>query len=1163
MILCFPDLDTLKLVVTSGLLPADTTLAPADVFTAADGRLYIDTPLKLSKKAAADLSKLQVVGSKVMPGEAARVSCWLEIIPVAKDAAPPQLSAQAPVLFELSSARDLPAVVGEMIRLGNDRQSFRWVVSPDDPDDPRVLLRVIGPPYYTLLRAIDKLSDKGGPVRAYTEQAPRVWVELGHSHPFAGQVKLADGQVLLVRGPKQWTYLPDLPFQDVYDILQFKLPRAATEWKAADDTTKLTVPLKLVPGNAADTPELWVLRGDGIDQLDQFVKEADERLTQRLRFAVAESKTGEKVVVLKVGTTRGTPPAVQLAKAFAYRSHSSLANLFVPVGARLHPQLRRDAVRTLLADDLDAVVWLHPTGDGGFVPESIPDASFHPLDDWVDYVIETAHAPLTAWVEATRFDFAQFVCTDEKQQKPKGPDKGPKDRPKSDKDAEPLSTGKEPKKGGKKGDEGGPAAVAEFVLETQTKKPNEWKIRREELQKKFLAVDGPLDHPERLALWPQLGIANAGAGEAAEASLCWTAALWEQADPDPACVAGWLRTEFPQANGEVTADEFAKLLTQTDPPVNVVRRLGAAVYALAGRRPVPKWLTERLTDVQKYIEANEEKMGVRAAWLAATRIAKLGGADVLGLARMRDRLLQRLLDKGLNPEIDLPFFLRTAGLNDSERVRLVRDEAAELHKQIRKWAEAGSKLGTVTTPVEGNATAAYVDLEFAYGLAKLGETQAADKLADAARAAIEKFPADAKLGIASRFLFKAYRHRVEQAAHGQPLTGRLPPALYAELEEINKKSKGVSNSPHGEAHYAITRMQQQSRVLEPHEDLDPYKKFTVDHEGGLKKRLHELAAEHDPQRLAARIREEYRGQANKPDAKDKNKTPPVTEGQFLVLYECLPLSARAGSSFAAELLRLVPDALRQSFPQMPELSKKQGRLLERSLFLAGHFDHREVVTSLVDTFVEAVAGKPEDQRYELINVVAGSCLRSLRKLGLRDDIDHLLRRLKDVVLGKATFKDLKARFAGRPDQWVKPLQSMLNLAGGWLTFGMTEQAVPILDEARAELLAPTGGKSQPQEYARLAAAYIAAVGHGPAEPGLKRIGELFRKIEPTKITNSFTTAPFYSRLHLNVVEEVVLALVSDEFALGAGGRRWLEDDEFLVRRRIHADMKAHLSGSGL
>ena len=70
-------------------------------------------------------------------------------------------------------------------------------------------------------------------------------------------------------------------------------------------------------------------------------------------------------------------------------------------------------------------------------------------------------------------------------------------------------------------------------------------------------------------------------------------------------------------------------------------------------------------------------------------------------------------------------------------------------------------------------------------------------------------------------------------------------------------------------------------------------------------------------------------------------------------------------------------------------------------------------------------------------------------------------------------------------------------------------------------------------------------------------------MDPARVANSFTTSRFYSRFHLNLVEEVVLAVVNDDFALGPAGRRWLDEDEYLVRRRIHADLRKQLSVSGL
>ena len=70
---------------------------------------------------------------------------------------------------------------------------------------------------------------------------------------------------------------------------------------------KLTVPLRLVPGNAADVAELWVLTRDAVDQLDALVRDADERLMARLSFAVAEELDGTKTIVLRTRPSKLAP----------------------------------------------------------------------------------------------------------------------------------------------------------------------------------------------------------------------------------------------------------------------------------------------------------------------------------------------------------------------------------------------------------------------------------------------------------------------------------------------------------------------------------------------------------------------------------------------------------------------------------------------------------------------------------------------------------------------------------------------------------------------------------------------------------------------------------------------------------------------------------------
>jgi hypothetical protein len=202
--------------------------------------------------------------------------------------------------------------------------------------------------------------------------------------------------------------------------------------------------------------------------------------------------------------------------------------------------------------------------------------------------------------------------------------------------------------------------------------------------------------------------------------------------------------------------------------------------------------------------------------------------------------------------------------------------------------------------------------------------------------------------------------------------------------------------------------------------------------------------------------------------------------------------------------------------------------------------------------------------YEAINKVARECLRGLRKLGLKDEINRFLTQMTDLVVQGKSLPQLRQQ-AGTA--WPDVLVALLHLAEGWLFFGGFAQAKPFLDEARATISenAKLGRDKgiKPLQLTRLVQTYISALGQGPVDEALNRIEELFRPGGLEKLPNSFTTAQYFSRLHLNVVEEVVRSLVSENVTMGDQGRRWLDDDEYLVRRRIHGDMRRLLASHGL
>src|SRR5438552_12459403 len=197
MILKFPDLNTLRLALTSGVVPAAVVQAPVVAGYDGQQQLWVECKASLARNVQSELRRFGVVVGRPMGTDVtAEFASWLELVPLQPDPRPPEKPEQLPVLFELTGAGDLSRIVFEILRLGNDRQSFRWLANDDG--DTRALLRVVGPPYYSLLRAIDRDGKATAPL-AYVERAAKVWVELGQTHPLLDLVKPPAGKLAFLR----------------------------------------------------------------------------------------------------------------------------------------------------------------------------------------------------------------------------------------------------------------------------------------------------------------------------------------------------------------------------------------------------------------------------------------------------------------------------------------------------------------------------------------------------------------------------------------------------------------------------------------------------------------------------------------------------------------------------------------------------------------------------------------------------------------------------------------------------------------------------------------------------------------------------------------------------------------------------------------------------
>ena len=1136
MILHFLTPESLKLALFADAIPAAISVTPVKAAFSGEGECWVETNQTLTKEHLAQLSKLGVSQVKAAPQLLeAQLHCWPQLLPLLREPTGKELGEKTPVLFEVHTAAQFTDLVGEMLRLGNDRQSYRWLTNGKQE---AAFLRVVGPPYYSLLRALDP-SQAGDGLRVYRELSPRVWVQMGFNHPLVNKLRPGPGKWLFLRPPRTWFMIEEANFHDIYEVLEFQLPHVAMAWQEGTFTAKVQVPLRLTTGTTTEPAELWVLRENAVAQLDDLVRTADEQLLQRLSFAVAQEGQ-EPLIALRVRPSK-LPPPVLVLKAQTYRSYLRLPNFFVPVGQRLHPTLRRDALVKMLAADTARITWLHPQENGKFIPESLLDTAFRPLQDWVQYILDHEQKALEAWMQAARFDFESFICKEELTTPVEPPPTHEPVRPqrKAKKDeAAPHSTKKE------QTEQLAKAAEEAYIAPKLPKTPTEVELKLREAEKQFLELTTPLDAAERQQLWHQMAYLNSALGHTTDATVCWSHALWEGSAPT-AWLQGWQQSEARAVpGGKFDLEQVQRLLQQAHPSPSEMRAFATYLSWAAHSSPVHD-LAPLLGPIQQYLERHEELLPVRAVWLAWSSLARLTQGDVLALARARDRLLERLHLRGQSPELDLPAFLRFTGAKATERLRGMKQHLAFLEEAILQWLSRQlTKWREKKRPEErAPYTESYARLILAYGYSCLGATQDAQRLLQEAQKTLQR------TDDLNAWLLTAFQFRIERAMRDRGSAATLPPELLKKLEKfVPERGDKRKLDLIKQDKYKIDKLCEKLEVIQPHSKVKEYDHFFVQsnvYRDDLERELLALIAIQDRAELTNRLNlllEGKRSWAKSPDAPQR------------ILDRALERGPLLGAAFAGDLLSRVEPILDQT----KEL-KAQAQILEKALYLAAHFDQTGLAQRFVTRIECLLTEQKEAEVFKVMDTVLDACLSGLRKLGMRDEIDRLLRLLTGLLQPRQELIASLTETKGVPNNLrSQPLQVLLHVAAGWFYFGHNDLAWPIIDQAREVLFQ---GNLIPVDQTALACVYARTLGEAPIDEALPRLVELFRKVE--RIEDGTLTKSHFILSMLRLVEATVLALVSDELTMDKDARRWLDDDEYLVRRRIHRDVRAAMQGAGL
>jgi hypothetical protein len=495
--------------------------------------------------------------------------------------------------------------------------------------------------------------------------------------------------------------------------------------------------------------------------------------------------------------------------------------------------------------------------------------------------------------------------------------------------------------------------------------------------------------------------------------------------------------------------------------------------------------------VQRWLDEHDGALDARLTWLARLGLSRLVGGDALGLARARDRVLARLAG-GIAVDRELPALLRFAS-----RSGAFGTSGAQLADALDELARRATQKSRKRSPIEAptELTFAYVGMQLAYGFARIGKADRARGLVAGSREALA--PAN---DVVHAYLVAVFAARVDQAIAGVPPETPLPDELAAQLAALDRVAR-----------YKVDRLREASRILEPHERPDAIGAFSKRQKDARGPEFSALQEMNDPTRRARAVGELVA--AARAVTADRER---LLAGVFDVLLE-LP------EALAVSIFQTAVPVIETVAPE------RRAVLYAGALVVAGHFGRTELVPKLLVALGEAirVASGPDIER------VLQWSLRVLRRIGLRDQLARLLVQVE----------------ATRSPEGPDALRGRLALAAGLAYLGDTGRALAIIEQGRSTLDSAMQLTARLELVRALAFAYANAP-LGDALGGIRSLAD-----QVVEVTDSYGTNSHYCLSLLHYFESLVLGVTSDDLVLGEAGRRFIDDDEHLIRRRLHRDLQ--------
>lgn len=1058
----FPSDEVLRVIILSGIIPQKILMSSAITWTVKKQdtiQRYIESSDVLNKELQNSLISYGIkISNTKCHKQTKHVSCWLEIFPTSL--AKNKDNIQGLVLFEAGNESSLLSLAGELLRLGCDKQEII--------QNETYLLKAVNPPVFTVLKAEDQLQN----IKVFRPSHPgsNVFIQLGTHHPFLNMIQIQQEKLLLLSLKDHFRTLSNGPWTDLLSITNFLIPSTSTFSEFVKFTQPIDVILRLIKTGKSTPSSLWMIRENAIHQINRLANTLPDNLLSGLLFCVIkETNEKEPIIFLKIRPGFKSPELSIQGDSFS--PHALISNVFIPCNRKLEPPITNRRLQSLLATEINEISVLVPEDNSEFRIEKISENAFAPLNEWVNYVVSGGSSTLNAWASNAIFDFESFVI--ETNEPPPLPVHIPPKQKIENiiKDTVEVNSIQISKKNSIK-------KKNSKIIITSNYPNEELEYNLTKLEMEFLTISGKADCNERQDHWFALAKAYSALNRRRDAGLCFTRALWDQDEFNAKLIAQtWAETEL-------TYNKISTILEMKTPSNDDTRSVAAAIIAD---------MDIDLNTAQRWLIQHDNNLDIRSLWLVHYTMSKNTGGDYLSLARINDRILQRL-QYGLSIEQEVPTFLRfIGGVGKAPKARELAIRLNSIHEYYKTIQRKRSSIEASEL-----FTNAYVSLIFAYGLACLGQVNESKDIINNITPILDN--KDEVHG----FLFRAYLERIKQACNLLPHETPLSPSLLGELNSIDRLSR-----------YKIDRLREISNILESQKQQDPIRAFSQGLTDSRGEEFVELRGMTDISLLSLSIDNLF--------YKTLKHSNPIEKARIINgLMNFFPqLAVSQVSVLLTQILENTKDV--DLIPR--------AELLEQALMLTGHFGLFSFIDIIINEFKNLIQKISNDQITNISELLF-KIIRTLRRIGAQDKANCLLE-----ILSKVTSQDLQG------------LISRLTLVSCFSLLGQYEQSSKIIEEGFIAL----DTNPQLKDKLQIIRVLSRALSYAPEKDAIHGLEQIFHYI--TNITDSFNTNSHFCLSVISFMESIVLGYSSNDLVLGDLGRRFLDEDEFLIRRRIHKDIQ--------